>query len=138
MNEDIHTDEDLDRALLALEGELQARGTEIVRVREENQRLRAWLRAMVDATVKVEAPCGWCIELQGWAVEALTGTPFDGAVVRGDAPREGRGEADEEARRAEVFPGGELELGQASSAEPGPVSLASWTRSPAGELHLPR
>ena len=49
---------------------------------QEVRRLRCWLRGMVDATQRVEDPCGWCVELQRWAVEALTGTPCDAAVLR--------------------------------------------------------
>ena len=57
---------------------------ELRRLTAENARLRAWLRAMVDEAGRSGAPtdCGWCVELRGWAVEALAGTPFDPAVVR--------------------------------------------------------
>jgi hypothetical protein len=54
----------------------------------EVRRLRGWLRGMVEATQRVEEPCGWGVELQGWAVEALTGTAYDRAVVQGDERRE--------------------------------------------------
>lgn len=59
-------------AMLALEGELQARADEIAR-------LRRWLRAIVEQTEQVEAPCGWCVEIQGWATDALLGRPYPGA-----------------------------------------------------------
>ena len=56
------------------------------RLLAENERLRCWLRGMVEATMRVEEPCGWCVEMQGWAVEALAGTPCDRAVLAEPAP----------------------------------------------------
>jgi hypothetical protein len=48
----------------------------------EVRRLRGWLQTVDDATEQVDEPCGWCLELQGWAKNALDGTPLDAAVVR--------------------------------------------------------
>lgn len=76
------TEDDLQGFELALDTHGRLSLEDSWRLIQEVGRLRCWLRGMVDATQRVEDPCGWCVEMQRWAVEALTGTPCDGAVLR--------------------------------------------------------
>jgi exonuclease VII small subunit len=48
--------------------------------RAEVRRLRCWLSAIDNGTERIDEPCGWCLEIQGWARQALGGTPCDGAI----------------------------------------------------------